>query len=351
MSTSAIYLDTYAAIMLQSIHGTLTCSLLVHLYTHTITHYTLHYFHTVRSTSFEGYSSSSQTNTTSNISSGGIKRSAPTIVSASDADAISAMLALAGATVHDSISISTSTAANDDTDVRPTKRARNNSGSSGSGHVEPSTVSFAASTVMPIKDTAAATVAAKAATAGTTVKRRSAVLLHQLAHSLVAEHPEMYAAATSLRQGTLPTSTTTAATGHTHQHGVHSQQQRATPSPVPASMTSNAPATAAAAAVSMHSSSTVTPAVPVPVAVAVAATALPEGQLIANGSAVIDVPLEENRYLCHIPQWAAALARQPKIAAPRYVLCTTTLYMHAASTCAYTLLNFMRLQYCVALVC
>jgi hypothetical protein len=80
----------------------------------------------VRSTSFEGCSSSSQTS--HHIS--GIKRQAtslPPTVSASDADAISAMLALADAAIITSGSssmITTTKSTNDDAEARPSIRAR-----------------------------------------------------------------------------------------------------------------------------------------------------------------------------------------------------------------------------------
>jgi hypothetical protein len=274
--------------------------LCVLLYMHANTH-TIHFHcYTVRSTSFEGYSSSSQAG--HHIS--GIKRQAtplPPTVSASDADAISAMLALAGATMTTSGSSSmiSTTSTTDETDARPFKRARNNSGTSCSANVEPN-VSFTVPTAAP------QATSATALAAGTTIKRRSTVLLHELAHNLVAEHPELYATATASRQTSIATSASANSQQHSNQH-----QQRATPSPVPSAITSNAPQAAAAAAVPMPT--------PIPATATVTTTALPEGQKLANGGAKIDVPLEENRYLCHIPQWAAALARQPKIAAPRPV--------------------------------
>jgi hypothetical protein len=301
---------------------TIAIAICVCIYVTAHLHYTLRT--TVRSTSFEGYSSSSQTS--HHIS--GIKKQAPPLpatVSASDADAISAMLALAGATMTttgsssmitttSSSMITTTSSTNDDTETRPLKRARNNSGSSGSGNAEPN-VSFAIPSAVhhTSKDATAQATSAPAVAAGTAVKRRSSVLLHSLAHNLVAEHPELYATATASRQANISTNASTITTsGSSQQHGA--QQQRATPSPVPSSIASNSQAAAAAPAA--------VTAVPIPMSIpatATVTTALPEGQKLANGGAKIDVPLEENRYLCHIPQWAAALARQPKIAAPRPV--------------------------------
>jgi hypothetical protein len=225
------------------------------------------------------------------------------------------MLALAGATMttSGSSSMMITTSANDDTETRPLKRARNNSGSSGNANAEPN-VSFAILTAVHHTSSREATAQATSVTttalaAGTTIKRRSTVLLHKLAHNLVAEHSELYATATASRQPNISTGASTISTSGNSQQ-LSQQHQRATPSPVPSIITSNAPPPPATA---------VPIPMPIPATATVTTTALPEGQKLANGGAKIDVPLEENRYLCHIPQWAAALARQPKIAAPRPV--------------------------------